>query len=93
MDGCFDIMHSGHYNCIRQCKAICDVLVVGVHSDQEISENKAIPVMTEPERYAFQDCVMTSGRMLGDWVFVVLFLAFGRRLRQALQTCRRCGAT
>ena len=30
VDGCFDIMHSGHYNAIRQAKRLCDVLVVGV---------------------------------------------------------------
>mmetsp|Transcript_85966 Transcript_85966/g.224088 ORF Transcript_85966/g.224088 Transcript_85966/m.224088 type:complete len:449 (-) Transcript_85966:50-1396(-) len=50
-DGCFDIMHSGHYNAIRQAKMICDVLVVGVHSDAEIADNKALPVMRQDERY------------------------------------------
>jgi len=51
-DGCFDIMHSGHYNALRQAKSICDVLVVGVHSDLEIERNKGLPVMREEERYA-----------------------------------------
>ncbi|CAE8716793.1 unnamed protein product, partial [Polarella glacialis] len=55
IDGCFDIMHSGHYNAIRQARSICDVLVVGVHSDQEIAENKSMPVMKENERYALLD--------------------------------------
>eukprot|EP00444_Apocalathium_aciculiferum_P055458 CAMPEP_0183608918 /NCGR_PEP_ID=MMETSP0371-20130417/184202_1 /TAXON_ID=268820 /ORGANISM="Peridinium aciculiferum, Strain PAER-2" /LENGTH=373 /DNA_ID=CAMNT_0025821045 /DNA_START=41 /DNA_END=1158 /DNA_ORIENTATION=+ len=44
-------MHSGHYNAIRQAKMICDVLVVGVHSDAEIADNKALPVMRQDERY------------------------------------------
>ncbi|CAK0855946.1 unnamed protein product, partial [Prorocentrum cordatum] len=52
VDGCWDIMHSGHYNAIRQAKSLCDVLVVGVHSDAEIEENKAVPVMRQAERYA-----------------------------------------
>jgi len=51
IDGCFDIMHSGHYNAIRQAKGLCDTLVVGIHSDSEIEENKALPVMQQSERY------------------------------------------
>eukprot|EP00439_Symbiodinium_sp_Y106_P058489 s1472_g8.t1 len=53
--GCFDIMHSGHYNAIRQAKSICDVLVVGIHSDQEIADNKSVPVMKQTERYGLLD--------------------------------------
>jgi len=30
IDGCWDIMHSGHYNAIRQAKALGDTLIVGV---------------------------------------------------------------
>lgn len=52
MDGCFDLMHSGHYNAIRQAKALGKFLVVGVHSDAEIARNKGPPVMNEIERYA-----------------------------------------
>lgn len=52
IDGCFDLMHQGHYNAIRQAKQLCDVLVVGIHSDEQIRINKATPVMTETERYA-----------------------------------------
>ena len=50
IDGCFDIMHSGHYNAIRQAKQLCDILVVGVHSDDEILKHKGPPVMNENER-------------------------------------------
>lgn len=52
IDGCFDIMHSGHYNAIRQAKALTDILVVGVHSDAEILRHKGPPVMNEKERLA-----------------------------------------
>eukprot|EP00474_Spongospora_subterranea_P008635 CRZ09093.1 hypothetical protein [Spongospora subterranea] len=52
VDGCFDIMHSGHYNALRQAKSLGDVLVVGVHSDAEISRQKGMPVMNNEERLA-----------------------------------------
>ena len=49
VDGCFDMMHSGHMNAVRQAKLIADsvggVLVVGVHTDAEIERNKGPPVM------------------------------------------------
>jgi len=51
-DGCFDLMHFGHANALRQAKALGDYLVVGVHSDAEIRKNKGPPVMNEEERYA-----------------------------------------
>mmetsp|Transcript_11322 Transcript_11322/g.28558 ORF Transcript_11322/g.28558 Transcript_11322/m.28558 type:complete len:279 (-) Transcript_11322:8-844(-) len=51
MDGCFDITHSGHFNAIRQASSLADILVVGVHSDDEIMKNKGPTVMTEEERY------------------------------------------
>jgi len=52
IDGCWDIMHSGHYNAIRQAKALGDILIVGVHSDEEIARNKREPVMNNEERMA-----------------------------------------
>ena len=30
VDGCFDIMHSGHYNVLRQARQLGDILVAGV---------------------------------------------------------------
>lgn len=50
IDGCYDIMHSGHYNAIRQAKQLCDVLVVGVHSDKEIGINKVVFLGSETKR-------------------------------------------
>ncbi|KAK8937198.1 hypothetical protein KSP39_PZI011858 [Platanthera zijinensis] len=50
MDGCFDLMHYGHANALRQAKALGDVLVVGVVSDEEIVANKGPPVLSMEER-------------------------------------------
>ncbi|KAG0905936.1 hypothetical protein G6F33_011768 [Rhizopus arrhizus] len=52
VDGCFDLMHYGHANALRQAKAMGDILVVGVHSDADIEKNKGPTVMKEDERYA-----------------------------------------
>ncbi|XP_052182562.1 ethanolamine-phosphate cytidylyltransferase-like isoform X2 [Diospyros lotus] len=50
MDGCFDLMHYGHANALRQAKALGDELVVGVISDEEIIANKGPPVLSMEER-------------------------------------------
>ena len=40
----------GHFNALRQAKAMGDYLVVGVHSDAEIEHHKGPTVMKEDER-------------------------------------------
>ncbi len=50
MDGCFDMMHYGHANALRQARELGDELVVGVVSDEEIKANKGPPVMSMDER-------------------------------------------
>lgn len=51
MDGCFDMMHYGHCNALRQARALGDQLVVGVVSDAEIILNKGPPVTPLNERF------------------------------------------
>ncbi|XP_060535257.1 ethanolamine-phosphate cytidylyltransferase isoform X2 [Cylas formicarius] len=50
-DGCYDMVHFGHANSLRQAKALGDYLIVGVHTDEEITKHKGPPVFTEQERY------------------------------------------
>jgi len=50
-DGCFDMVHFGHANSLRQSKKLGDYLIVGIHSDEEITRHKGPPVFTEEERY------------------------------------------
>ncbi|XP_071442336.1 ethanolamine-phosphate cytidylyltransferase [Hetaerina americana] len=50
-DGCYDMVHFGHANSLRQAKALGHHLIVGVHTDEEIAKHKGPPVFTEEERY------------------------------------------
>lgn len=46
VDGCFDLVHAGHFNAIRQASLLCDGLVVGVVSTAEIEIVKGPVVFT-----------------------------------------------
>uniref|UniRef100_A0A0N5A367 ethanolamine-phosphate cytidylyltransferase n=1 Tax=Parastrongyloides trichosuri TaxID=131310 RepID=A0A0N5A367_PARTI len=50
-DGCYDMIHFGHANQLRQAKKMGKNLIVGVHTDEEILKNKGPPVFNEKERY------------------------------------------
>ncbi|KKK16587.1 hypothetical protein P175DRAFT_0526232 [Aspergillus ochraceoroseus IBT 24754] len=52
VDGCFDFSHHGHAGAMLQARRLGDELVVGVHSDEAILENKGPTVMTLEERVA-----------------------------------------
>lgn len=51
-NGCFDIVHAGHVQSLRQARACCDRLVVGLNSDASVSRLKgpARPVQSEASR-------------------------------------------
>ncbi|XP_022220193.2 ethanolamine-phosphate cytidylyltransferase isoform X2 [Drosophila obscura] len=49
-DGCYDMVHFGHANSLRQAKALGDKVIVGIHTDDEITKHKGPPVFTEEER-------------------------------------------
>ncbi|XP_037809688.1 ethanolamine-phosphate cytidylyltransferase isoform X1 [Lucilia sericata] len=49
-DGCYDMVHFGHANSLRQAKALGDKVIVGIHTDEEIAKHKGPPVFTEEER-------------------------------------------
>jgi D-beta-D-heptose 7-phosphate kinase/D-beta-D-heptose 1-phosphate adenosyltransferase len=40
-NGCFDLLHSGHVDLLERAKALGDVLVVGVNSDQSVRKIKS----------------------------------------------------
>ena len=57
VDGCFDMLHFGHTNAIRQAASLGAELFVGCHSDEEIIKYKGPPIMHADERYeALRGC-------------------------------------
>ena len=50
IDGGFDLVHSGHLNAVRQTKCMCDELVIGINSDEDLLALKGPTVMNVHER-------------------------------------------
>jgi len=52
-NGCFDILHVGHIELLRQARELGDMLVVGLNSDKSIKKIKGEnrPIIPETERY------------------------------------------
>ncbi|CBZ29476.1 ethanolamine-phosphate cytidylyltransferase,putative [Leishmania mexicana MHOM/GT/2001/U1103] len=51
VDGCFDMLHFGHANALRQARRLGCELFVGCHSDEEVMRFKGPPIMHAEERY------------------------------------------
>jgi len=51
-NGCFDILHEGHFICLQKAKEYGDILVVGLNSDSSVKRLKgeSRPVNNETER-------------------------------------------
>ncbi|CAG5093527.1 Similar to PCYT2: Ethanolamine-phosphate cytidylyltransferase (Homo sapiens) [Cotesia congregata] len=64
-DGCYDMVHFGHANSLRQAKALGDYLVVGVHTDEEITKHKGPPVFTQEEREVQRTAGVSTTDLVG----------------------------
>jgi rfaE bifunctional protein nucleotidyltransferase chain/domain len=51
-NGCFDLLHPGHIQLLEQARALGDVLIVGLNSDESVRqlEGAGRPVLPERER-------------------------------------------
>ena len=51
-NGCFDLIHAGHLDYLSKAKAMGDVLIVGLNSDDSVKrlKGKMRPILMEPER-------------------------------------------
>ncbi|EFW19849.1 hypothetical protein D8B26_003649 [Coccidioides posadasii str. Silveira] len=64
IDGCFDFSHHGHAGAMLQARRLGQELFVGVHSDEEILENKGPTVMTLAERVAAVDACRWASKSI-----------------------------
>ncbi|CAM8964694.1 unnamed protein product [Rhodiola kirilowii] len=71
MDGCFDMMHYGHCNALRQARAVGDELVVGIVSDDEIIANKGPPVTPLHERMIMVSAVKWVDEVIPDAPYAI----------------------
>ncbi|XP_020540912.1 ethanolamine-phosphate cytidylyltransferase isoform X1 [Jatropha curcas] len=71
MDGCFDMMHYGHCNALRQARALGDELVVGVVSDAEIIANKGPPVTPIHERMIMVNAIKWVHEVIPDAPYAI----------------------
>jgi len=46
-----DILHKGHREHLKNCKAMCDILVCGVLSEKAVLEKKPSPALPYHERF------------------------------------------
>ncbi len=47
---CGDIFHRGHLLHLKNCKTLCDILIVGVLTDEAVMEKKSKPIIPLDER-------------------------------------------
>jgi D-beta-D-heptose 7-phosphate kinase/D-beta-D-heptose 1-phosphate adenosyltransferase len=51
-NGCFDMLHVGHLDCLEKAKSFGDILVVGINSDDSIKQLKgpSRPIIPQDDR-------------------------------------------
>jgi ethanolamine-phosphate cytidylyltransferase len=70
VDGCFDFAHHGHAGAMLQARRLGDELLVGIHSDEAILQNKGPTVMTLKERVAAVEACRWATKAIPDAPYV-----------------------
>lgn len=56
--GVYDMFHIGHLNILRRAKEMCDVLIVGVTTDELCLKRKnKLPIIKQEERFAIVEAI------------------------------------
>jgi len=66
-NGCFDILHAGHVLYLQEAKALGDILIVGLNSDNSVKRLKgdSRPINNEKDR-----AIVLSGLASVDYVII-----------------------
>lgn len=58
-NGCFDVLHRGHIELLRQAKTLGDLLIVGINSDRSVRRLKGRrrPIFNEIDRMRMLDAI------------------------------------
>lgn len=64
------MVHFGHANAVRQGKQFGQKLLVGVHSDAEVTKHKGPPVYSEEERYKMVRAIKWVDQVVEDAPYV-----------------------
>mmetsp|Transcript_25003 Transcript_25003/g.54388 ORF Transcript_25003/g.54388 Transcript_25003/m.54388 type:complete len:384 (-) Transcript_25003:106-1257(-) len=88
LNGCFDLMHVGHFNALRQAKSLFYqkgykkvVLVAGLHSDEAIAGQKGPPLLSEQERMA----VLKATKWVDEMATDLPYVSMSSRMADALR--------
>ena len=67
-NGCFDLLHSGHLNSLKQASELGDLLIVGLNSDSSVQKLKGLnrPIFKQTHR----------AHLLGALIYVDAILVF-----------------
>ena len=69
IDGCFDLMHAGHFNSFRQAKKLGDILVLGINSDEEVEAVKGPTVFNGRERWIVAGACKWVDEIIPDTIY------------------------
>eukprot|EP00927_Polykrikos_kofoidii_P066261 TRINITY_DN61893_c0_g1_i1.p1 TRINITY_DN61893_c0_g1~~TRINITY_DN61893_c0_g1_i1.p1 ORF type:complete len:415 (-),score=62.92 TRINITY_DN61893_c0_g1_i1:47-1291(-) len=88
LNGCFDLMHVGHFNALRQAKRsfyqqgyVRVILIAGIHSDAAILNQKGPPLTTERERFV----TVRASKWVDEIVSGLPYVSMSVKLADTLQ--------
>lgn len=88
LNGCFDLMHVGHFNALRQAKSLFNhkgyrrvILVAGIHSDAAITKQKGAPLMSDEERLT----VLRATKWVDELATELPYVAMSASMADALR--------
>lgn len=71
MDGAFDLLHFGHMNAFRLARSLGTHLVVGVNSDESITQCKGAPLMSDNERLTMVSACKFVDEVIPDCPYIM----------------------